>query len=149
MSFREKSAWASLLSTLVVYIPYFVYVLSPSVREGWTLGDALGAFIGTVTIHVILQIAIHIAIAIQTRQEMKDERDAMIEMRSDRIAYHVVVSACFIVVPCVYGLGLGFFRTYLIENATAEFLCQLFLMCFVAAELTKYTYRAIAYRRGR
>ena len=85
MSFREKSAWASLAMMLVVYVPYFVHVFRLFGRGELKGGVLLGQFIGAVVFQVFLLIVVHIVIAIQSRHQQADERDRAIEARSYRL----------------------------------------------------------------
>ena len=92
MSFREKSAWASLAVMLVVYVPYFVHVFRLFGRGELKGGAVLGQFISAVLFQIFLLIVVHIAIAIQSRQQQTDERDRAIEATSYKIAYLALIS---------------------------------------------------------
>jgi len=85
MSFREKSAWASLAVMLAVYVPYFVHVFRLFRRGELKGGVLLGQFVGAVVFQVFLLIVVHIVIAIQSRHQQADERDRAIEARSYRL----------------------------------------------------------------
>src|SRR5215813_12770219 len=54
MSFREKSAWASLAVMLVVYVPYFVHVFRLFGRGELKGGLILGQFISAVLFQIFL-----------------------------------------------------------------------------------------------
>jgi len=148
MSLREKSAWACLITSVVVFVPYFVFVFRLFAQGQLTGGEALGAFIGAVIWHAILTAAVHIAIAVSTREERADERDALIESRSFKYAYVVLTTSVFGAVPSVIGLGIGLDPGNASRFLTAVFLSQLILFCFILAEVVKYLTQAVCYRRG-
>ena len=77
MSFREKSAWVSLILILLVFGPYF-----------WLVGRSFagighvhaGTQFALITLFVVLEIVVHIAIAIQSPRDArapKDEREIL------------------------------------------------------------------------
>ncbi len=140
MSFREKSAWASLAIMLLVFVPYFVHMFRLFERGELNGGTVFGEFIGAVIFQVLLLIVAHIAIAIRSGQEQKDERDRTIESKSFKIAYYVLIASCFVAIPCV--------ALALLSALTLPFLSQLLLACFVVAEAAKYVTQIICYRRG-
>src|SRR5262245_38644485 len=73
MSFREKSAWACLVTTLVVFVPYFATIFRHLAKDELHPGSVLGAFVGAVVFAVLLNTSAHIALAIHSKQEVKDE----------------------------------------------------------------------------
>lgn len=148
MSFREKTAWACLLSTVAVYVPYFTYVFWLAVWGELTIGLGLLAFIGAVVIQVAIQICFGVGIAIWTKQEPKDERDLAIDNRAVRIGYYVLVTSCFVANPLFYGLVHMVNPREIATVFTLPILCQLLLFCFVVAEVTRFTVRVICYRKG-
>lgn len=148
MSFREKSAWASLAVMLVVFVPYFAHMFRLFERDELGVGTVVGQFISAVIFQVILLIVVHIVIAIRSRQEPKDERDLAIESKSFKIGYYVLVSACFAGIPSVLGAVLGIHPESAPRLMTLPFLSQLLLLCFVFAEAAKYITQVFCYRRG-
>jgi hypothetical protein len=112
-SFREKSAWASLVS-----------------------------------IQILVQVPLHIAMSLRSRREHKDERDRAIESKSFRIAYGVLAATFFTLVGSVVISALPFPDMPTVPWLAPVFLSQIFFLCFVVAEATKYLTQAICYRRG-
>src|ERR1700676_338788 len=99
MSFREKSAWISMLSMSGIYGFYFWSVVHAGPKAG---GFHFGSLLETIIALVVLQIVLTIAVAIFTPKEAKaprDERDKLIELRAMRVAYSglatSVALACF------------------------------------------------------
>src|SRR4029078_159546 len=103
MSFREKSAWVGLISTLVVFVPYFLYVFGLASRSELEPGPVTGAFVALVIFSMALGIVSGIVVAVTSKQEPKDERDAAIESRAYRYAYFVLGTLCL----TAGGLGRG------------------------------------------
>ncbi len=92
MSFREKSAWSSLVSALLCFGAYFGIVFTHWGRleprtNGWLFLGCVGAF-------VILQIVLNLIAALTTPKDgrsPRDEREQMIQARSHTIGYYVLV----------------------------------------------------------
>ena len=148
MSFREKSAWASLAVMLVVYVPYFVYVFRLFGRGELKGSVLLGQFIGAVVFQVFLLIIVHIVIAIQSRQQQADERDRAIEAKSYKIAYLALIGSFFVVLPSAISLVFALNPALVPGLVGLPFLSQLLLLCFVTAEAMKYCVQLVCYRLG-
>ena len=148
MSFREKSAWASLAVMLLVYVPYFIHVFRLLGRGDLKGGVLLGQFIGAVVFQVFLLIIVHIVIAIQSRQQQADERDRAIEARSYKIAYVALISSFFVALPSAISSVFALKPALASSLVGLPFLTQLSLLCFVTAEAIKYCAQIICYRWG-
>ncbi|CAM3626306.1 hypothetical protein DEFR109230_05770 [Deinococcus frigens] len=158
-SFREKVAWISLSTTLVLYVPFFVFawrwlaVLGPETTVG-----------GIVTLHlmllpvVILQVLlIGLGLAAfwltgqRASQERADERDWAIDARATRAAYLSLIVLAgvgfYTLLPFMLSgnasLGLS---TAVMFSPTS--LLLLGFMAFVTAEVVRFSVQAIGYRRG-
>ena len=84
MSFREKTAWISLISMAGIYGLYFWSLI----RSGG--GSRTGGLLGTVIALVVVQTVLTIAVAVfdpKNAQAPRDEREKLIELRSTRVAY--------------------------------------------------------------
>lgn len=136
MSFREKSAWISLLSTSGIYALYFwsVWHSGP-----WASGVHFGDLLGTIIALVVVQTVLSIAVAISAPKEAKaplDEREKLIDLRATRFAYAVlagsVACACF----------FGAFHPPIIFNTNA------LLFVLVMAEILRSSCQIVQYRRG-
>src|SRR5215467_12223604 len=99
MSFREKTAWISVISMAGIYGLYFWSVAHDGPHHG---GFHLGGLLETVVALVIVQVVLTIAVAIFSPKEAKapcDERDKLIELRAMRFAYSGLATgvafACF------------------------------------------------------
>ena len=140
MSFREKSAWACVLTTLAVFVPYFVYVFWRFGHEELGTISVTPEFVAAVVFAVLLNIGVHIAIALRSRLAPKDERDRAIEATSFRNAYYVLL--------CCVGVIVFTPLPWLNGTRTLALMNQVLLACFVVAEATWYLTQAVCYRRG-
>jgi hypothetical protein len=107
MSFREKSAWLSLLTTIGVS-GYYLLGLIPNLTSGDPDGGAaLALFLRCVAATVVIQIVIAIVLAVQSPAEADapaDERERLIAMKAATIAYPVLallVATTLIAIPFV------------------------------------------------
>ena len=152
MSFREKSAWLCLATMLLFFVPYFIEVARLVIREQFTAGDAIGGFVGAVVFQVIVLIIAHIVVAIGCKDEPvdepEDERDILIESRAVGKAYNVLAYTCLPAVVCIVLLSAAPSPTPWDHLISPAFISQVLLLCFVAAEATKFLIRALSYRRG-
>lgn len=147
-SYRELGAWASLIVTGFVYVPYFSWVLRRFLENRLGAGDLLGVFLGAVISQVFFLVVIHIALAIVLKEEPKDERDRIIEAKSSHLAYNILsISSVMAAVWIVIGGPVS-----AVPDVTRYldpiFLSQVFLFLCILAETVKYLTQGICYRRG-
>jgi hypothetical protein len=131
LSFREKTAWISLLSLSGIYAWYF--------WSAFGSGSHFGGLLAAIVALVIVQTVLTIAVAVVAPREAKaprDERDRLIDLRATRFAYAVlagsVACACF----------FGGFNPPVIFNSNA------LLFFLVIAEILRSGCQIIQYRRG-
>lgn len=90
MSFREKSAWITLITVLVVFSAYFGALLTGHARGFHSLFLLLVCGIGLLILQVVLNL-----IAVMTTPKdgraPKDEREAAIQSRSHTLGYYVLM----------------------------------------------------------
>ena len=136
MSFREKSAWISLLSMLVIYGSYFW----SAVHSGPHFGDIhLLGLLATIILLVIIQVALTIAVAIfapKDAQAPRDERDRLIELKATRVAYAGLATA--VACACFFGT----MEPPIVFNANS------LVFILVTCEIMRYAYQVIQYRRA-
>jgi hypothetical protein len=136
MSFREKSAWISLVSMLGIYAFYFWSVFHSGPRGGRVhFGGLLEAIIAL----AVVQIVLTIAAAIFTPREAKaprDEREKLIDLRATRLAYGALATS--VACACFFGA----FNPPIIFNTNA------LLLLLVMAELLRSGCQIVQYRRG-
>lgn len=136
MSFREKTAWISLVSIAGIYGLYFWSVI----RAGHPGGVVqFGGLLETIVALVAVQVILVVAAAIFSPGEAKaprDERDKLIELRAMRVAYSGLATA--VAMACFFGA----FTPPIIFNTNA------LLFILVASELLRAACQIIQYRRG-
>jgi archaellum biogenesis protein FlaJ (TadC family) len=137
MSFREKSAWISFVSILVVFSAYFwnvARILHGKVdgHTGFVISIALLAAF------VLIEIVLHLTVIMQAPNEARaprDEREQLIELKATRVAFQVLV------VGALAGVGM----MHITRNAFV--VGQHVLLAIVFAELVKFGVQ-IRYFRG-
>jgi hypothetical protein len=138
MSFREKSAWITFVLLLAFGI-YFGEVAAHMLDPTRPHANYLLLFVLLVVAIVILEIITHAVIAFRSPREAQtpiDERERLIELRSTRPAFFVLLVGAFLSVGTIH-LGAS---TWLLAH------CVLFAIWL--AELTRYGSQLYHYRRG-
>jgi Ca2+/Na+ antiporter len=89
MSFREKSAWITLLTVLPCFALYFATLVSGQVRGWQTMWLLLICVVGLVVLQVVLHV-LAAATAPKDARAPKDERERQIQWRSQSLGYYVL-----------------------------------------------------------
>jgi hypothetical protein len=137
MSFREKTAWVTLITLLVLAIAYFLHVPitlrpapSPALFHGLIV--LIGAFI---VIEVVAYGVLYLG-APQDAKTPSDERDRLISLKAIRIAAYA------------YFIGsMGAVSTIHI-GANQMAVAYGVLLAFLIAQIVNYAARILYYRRG-
>ena len=140
MSFREKRAWVTLVTLIVVLILFFLHIsprrmLAPP-QDLWVLHVLMLMIATFLTIEIVAYIIMRIRSPRDARTP-KDERDQLIELKSTAVAYYAfaILSLSSIFVTLHTGantVGIGF----------------VVLLSFVVSEIVNYAMRIYYYRRG-
>ena len=136
MSFRERTAWISVLSILAIYGYYFWSHIHLGPQPGGVYVDGL---LETIIALVIVQTALTVAAAIFTPKEAKaprDEREQLIALRAMRVAYSGLATS--VALACFFGA----FDPPIVFNTNA------LLFVLVTAEILRNGCKIIQYRRG-
>jgi hypothetical protein len=136
MSFREKSAWISMLSMLAIYGFYFWSVIHAGPQAG---GFHFGGLLETIIALVVVQVVLTVAVAIFTPKEAKaprDEREKLIELRAMRVAYSGLATS--VALACFFGA----FDPPILFNTNA------LLFMLVTAEILRSACQIVQYRRS-
>ena len=148
LSLQEKTAWASLITTLTVFGPYFLYVFSWLPGRDVPPAGVFSLLAGAVVIHVLLIVVTMIVVAVSSRKEPTDERDALIAAKALRNGYSVL-SIALMITACsllIMAMDAGDHeRAWLFAPA---FVSQVFLAVFVGGEVTRFATQVVCYRRG-
>ena len=92
MSFREKSAWISLVTILVCFGAYYGAIVSGMIRQ--TSWQAFHFGIMAIVGLVLLQVALNLVAMLVTPRDSRtarDERELMIHARSHVVGYYVLM----------------------------------------------------------
>ena len=104
MSFREKSAWITLVTVLLCFGAYFVPIAAGRISGH---GPVIHLFAHSVIALVVLQCALTFWAARTTPKDgraPRDEREAQIIARSHTLGYYVLlVSVAGLVLPVLFG----------------------------------------------
>lgn len=136
MSFREKTAWISMLSMAGIYGFYFWSVINAGPQNG---GGHYGGLLGTVIALVVVQTVLITAVAVAAPREAqapRDERERLIELRSMRVAYSGLATS--VALACLFGA----FDPPIVFNTNA------LLFILVTAEILRSACQIVQYRRG-
>lgn len=136
MSFREKTAWISMLSMAGIYGFYFWSVIHAGPQNG---GGHYGGLLGTVIALVVVQTVLITAVAVAAPREAqapRDERERLIELRSMRVAYSGLATS--VALACLFGA----FDPPIVFNTNA------LLFILVTAEILRSACQIVQYRRG-
>ncbi len=123
MSFREKSAWITLVTVLVVFGAYFSALLTGHVRGFHSLFLLLVCGIGL----LVLQVALNLIAIMTTPRDgraPRDERETLIQWRSHTLGYYVLmVFVLALFVPVHFGhtaLDMANFALFAVVIATVS-----------------------------
>ncbi len=153
MSFHEKSAWACLISIVVVFVPYFLIVFQQPM--------AFGLLVLAVVLLSVLLSAFHIVNALMTRSirttgdiPPHDELDRLIELQAAKLSGIVLAIAvvswslsAMVRVPVLAGEGTTPSQ-FAIPGIQALTAIHLLFAGFVVANLAYYGSIIAGYRRS-
>ena len=129
MSFREKSAWISFICILIFGALY--------ARGG---GNSASSAFAIMAALVALEIALHVAIAVQSPRDArtpKDEREQLIDLRASRVAFYVLF------VGTLLSLGLGMH----LPGSNRFLMAQLLMSAIITTLLVRFGIQIVLYRR--
>lgn len=139
MSFREKSAWISFICILIFGGLYGWHSVQVQLLHAHDHNPMLYVF-GTMGAVVALEIALHVAIAIQSPREArtpKDEREKLIDLRASRVAFYALF------VGSLASLGLGMH----LPGANRFLMAELLMGAIIATLLVRFGTQIVLYRR--
>ncbi len=142
MSFREKSAWISLL-TIVVVAVLFLLELRP-----WTLtltltpspsGFLFQVLLAAIVTFAVIAIVAHVVVAVLAPRDARaqsDERERLIALKATRLSSFVYAVLSLGSIALIY------------YGANQVALGYAVLFSFVLAEAVNYSARIVYFRRG-
>jgi hypothetical protein len=134
MSFREKTAWISIVAMVAIYGAYFW-----ALKTGHHTGLALGGLLETVIALVVTQVVLITAAAIFAPRDAlapRDERERMIDLKATKQAYAALATALTLAV------FFGAFTPPIVFDANA------LLFVLVWCEIMRNAFQVVQYRRG-
>lgn len=138
MSYGEKSAWVSLIA-LVGAFGWYVYSHAAALIDGsLSSADVPAALIALIVLIVIVELTSFAVLGLESRRKSaieRDERDVLIDARSDRAPYVVIFA----------GAIAGIWTAALQSPVVTQ---HVLLGALVAAELVKLIGQLVYYRRG-
>ena len=153
MSFREKSIWISLVSTILIFGDYFLNLLSLS---GFPVdvakSAALGLFLRSIFFIIVVEIVFQGMLALSNRKAAElgaDERDKLFEYKGNNIGYTVLVIGVFITLGRIVFLELNpeFIQDSGLLNI--PFLtAHILLFSFILSEVLRFSGQLYYYRSG-
>jgi hypothetical protein len=139
MSFREKSAWISMLSILAIYGFYFWSLFQTTAVRQMERFHSGPLLLQTIVVLVAVQIVLHVAVAIRKPREAqapRDERERLIELKATRIGFAGLASG--VVVACFLGA----------LNPPILFSTNSLLFVLVASEVLRSAGQIVYFRLG-
>jgi hypothetical protein len=139
MPFREKSAWVSLISSLVVYGWYFATYTAALTAGHATRALFSGRLVRTFFVLVVLGIALQVVIAVRAPSDANapaDERERLISLKATRIAYAVLATGVVLAIGALWAGSESFFAM------------NMLFFFFVAASVANYATEIVLFRRS-
>jgi len=139
MSFREKSAWVTLIAIVLVSLLVITHLPRP-----WTLAPEPNAFgfhvlLLAIALFIAIEIVAHVIIAWRSPRDAlapKDEREQLITLKATRLGAYVYAVLSLASVALIH---VGANRIGVAYCVT---------LSFVIAEVVNYTARIVYHRRG-
>jgi hypothetical protein len=138
MSFREKSAWFTLISVLVTFGSYYAALATGLIHPFSMASFHLGLL--SIIALIVLQVALHVIAAILNPADARtprDEREKLIQLRSHTVGYYVMMVGMVGVVVATHIPGLTFMTTV-----------YLGVLTMVVAAIVVAVAQIIMFRRG-
>jgi hypothetical protein len=138
MTFQEKSTLTMTVILVAVFGWYFALVLGPIAGSPARAIAYTGLMVAVVILLTILATVSHVflAIAFRSQADDHDERDRLIELRSERIGGYILA------IGIVTGIGLA------MVQADTFWIAQVLIGALVLGEVIGNVVTLVLYRRG-
>lgn len=137
MPFREKIAWISVVTTILVWGTYFGFMAVTGGR--WHGAVYMAGFVGALIVQTILVVIAAIVTAVMAPKDAgagSDERDREIARRAYSLAYPVLLTLIVIVAASMH------------FGATPRDMAYEIMAAIVIAEIVHYGAQIVGYRSG-
>jgi hypothetical protein len=135
MSFREKSAWVTLIAILLVSALFALHAPRLSHPGPWDFHVLLACIAAFIVIEAVAFVVLRLRYPEDARTPI-DERERLINLKAMRLASRVYVVGSFLAVLTLH------------HGASAVMIGYFIVLAFVIAEIVKYSARIVFYRRG-
>ena len=139
MSFREKTAWITLVALVLVTLLYWFHV--PTLFEAHSHGWVLHALLASLSVYLLIEWVAFIVLRLRhprDAREPRDERERLIDLKAMRIAHYVF---------CAGSLG-GLFVALHVIGTSQVGLAMVVFMAFVLSQMTRHAARIVYFRRS-
>lgn len=137
MSFREKTAWVTLITILILSLLYFLHV-PWSLRPPASPALAHGLLI-LVAVFLAIKVVAFVALYLQSPKDArtpKDERERLIDLKATRLSAWTYLVGSFAAVSTIH------------VGANQLAVAYGVLLAFAVAETVSHAARIVYYRRG-
>ena len=128
MSFREKRAWVTIFALLVVFLPYYVFMINVYHRPNPDIGYLMTLVATAIAVFIVLECLLLVVARKLSPEDAGiplDERDQLFAYKASRIAYisliGLVVAVTFPMIH-IHAGNWGFGMLYLGSIILAEIL---------------------------
>ncbi len=138
MAFRERTAWITLVTTVLVYSGYFAVAAHRLGPQAPALG-LVGPLAASILAIVVLQVALTAVTAMASPKDAVapiDERERLIQLHATRAGFFTLQ------------VGAFFAITTLFWGADAKLIANGVFLAIVVAEVVRSGWQVAAYRRG-
>lgn len=153
MSFREKSIWISLVSTVLIFGDYFLNVLSlGGLPAEVAKSAALGLSLRAIFLIIIVEIIFQGMLAISNRKAAElgaDERDKLFEYKGNNFGYTILVIGVFISLGRIVLLEMN--PEYIAQTNMQNIpllTAHILLFSFILSEVVRFSAQLYYYRSG-
>ena len=136
MTFREKSAWVTLVAIVLVSAMYVFHVPRVFAPSRWALAALAASLAAFIVIELVAWLVLRLRNPAEARTP-KDELEKLIELKALRIAAYTYFAGSFTAV----------FLTLHLHGAGPTAVGASVLLAFIVAEIVNYAARITYYRR--
>jgi hypothetical protein len=142
---RELNIWAELILDILISIYFFPKII-PLVMEGQLYSEALVGIIAiTIIIAVVYSIFVFGAINTLTKEEKKDERDYMYELKSYKISNMIFQISIYLLISLIVFNPINEVR---LTEFTAPMIAMLLLIITLLSSTGKSLTQLFHYRKN-
>lgn len=153
MSYKEKSAWISLISTLGLFTYYFYHILQLSdLPEALAKSAAFDLSIRVIVFAVIVQVIFQGLLAASNHRDANladDEREQLFNLKSIKHAHNILLTGAFI---CIGRLVLIDYNPDFADQHSSlqipMLTAHILLFSFILSEVVRFISLIIYYRKG-